>query len=103
MENLPNRRSIRLSEYDYASAGYYFVTICVHNRDCLFGDIKDGRMHLNPFGKIVEEEWLRAPLVRNNIILGEYSVMPNHIHGIIIVTNGVGASRWLARNQNTNP
>ncbi|MEM6868962.1 MAG: transposase, partial [Cyanobacteria bacterium P01_C01_bin.121] len=59
-----NRRSIRLKGYDYASAGLYFITLCCHQRQCLFGNIADGEMQLNSFGQIVVAEWIKTPEIR---------------------------------------
>ncbi|WP_222842612.1 hypothetical protein [Thermoflavifilum thermophilum] len=56
--NIHHRRSIRLSGYDYSSAGAYFITVCTHNRECLFGDIVDGKMRLNEWGEIAQQCWL---------------------------------------------
>ena len=81
------RRSIRLKGYDYSRPGAFFITICVHNRDCLFGEIVNGRMELNENGKTVESEWLKTPAMRPNIELGEFVIMPNHFHGIIVIVN----------------
>ncbi len=78
-----HRRSIRLKGYDYSQAGLYFVTICVHNREYLFGEITDGKMILNDAGKIANHEWMKTPDIRTNVEMGEFIVMPNHIHGII--------------------
>ena len=80
-----HRRSIRLKGYDYTQAGAYFVTIVTHDRECLFGEVVDGQMRLNPFGEIVREEWFRTAVVRPYVMLApdEFVVMPNHIHGII--------------------
>ena len=87
------RRSIRLQNYDYAQAGAYFVTTCTQNRTCLFGEIVDGTMILNSFGLTVFEEWTRTSQIRQEIELDVFQVMPNHIHGIIVITgNGAGAS-----------
>ncbi|MEM8828147.1 MAG: hypothetical protein AAGE96_02175 [Cyanobacteria bacterium P01_G01_bin.19] len=86
------RRSIRLPEYDYSQAGYYFVTICCHQRQCLFGDVVDGVMQLNQHCVIVRDEWMRSSVIRQEIELDEYVVMPNHFHGIVII-NPVGANR----------
>ncbi len=79
--------TIRLSGYDYSQAGAYFVTICTKNRAHLFGEIKNGKMILNDYGKIVENEWLKTPAIRKdmNLILDVFIVMPNHFHGIIFV------------------
>jgi len=82
-----NRRSIRLKGYDYSQPGAYFVTICTHNRACLFGDIINGQMILNNYGEIVDNEWIKTAEIRKNIILDEFIVMPNHVHGIIIIDN----------------
>ncbi len=82
-----HRRSIRLRAYDYSQAGAYFITLCVHDRACLFGDIADGVMHLNDLGRAVESEWLHTRGVRPQVELDEYVVMPNHFHGIVVVVD----------------
>ena len=78
-----HRRSIRLVGYDYSQAGLYFVTLVCQDRAHLFGVVKDGIMYLNEFGQIAADEWLHTQEVRNNVVLHEFVVMPNHIHGII--------------------
>jgi putative transposase len=83
--NRPNRRSIRLKEYDYSQPGEYFITICTHNHECMLGEIVDGEIRLNDIGKIVEKEWLRTSNIRPGIELDVYVIMPNHIHGIIVI------------------
>jgi putative transposase len=83
--NRPHRRSIRLKEYDYSQPGEYFVTICTYNHECTLGEIINGEMRLNEIGKIVEEEWLRTAIIRPDIQLDLYVIMPNHIHGIIVL------------------
>lgn len=80
-----HRRSIRLKEYDYRRAGAYFITICSWNNECLFGSISDGKIQLNEYGQIVNVEWLQTGVVRPNVKLDTFIVMPNHIHGIIIL------------------
>ena len=60
-----NRRSVRIQGYDYSQPGEYFVTICTYQMRCLFGEIKNGRMQLSHFGRIVEEEWLKTPLAHD--------------------------------------
>jgi putative transposase len=77
--------STRLPGWDYAGAGWYFVTICTRNRECLFGDIVDGEMHLSSIGEIVAEEWQKTPDIRPNVVLDEWVIMPNHLHGIIVI------------------
>src|ERR1039458_4527179 len=79
----PNRQSIRLPQYDYASEGAYYVTICTQNRLQLFGQIKDKTMHLSSAGIMVQKIWERIPSFGPNISLDELIVMPNHLHGII--------------------
>jgi len=83
--NQHKRKSIRLKEYDYSLPGEYFVTLCTHNHESTLGKIMNGVMQLNEFGKIVEEEWLRTPEVRPGIELDVFVIMPNHIHGIVVI------------------
>lgn len=90
-----HRRSIRLKGYDYSQAGLYFITICTHNRVCLFGKIENGKMILNDAGRMVENEWLKLPEHFKNIALHEYVVMPNHFHAIMEI---VGATLVVAQN-----
>ncbi len=85
------RRSIRLKGYDYSQPGAYFITICTQNRECMFGEIIDGEMALNDAGRIVENEWLKTDQLRQNIKCDIFVVMPNHFHGIIVITEPVGA------------
>ncbi|NCC26025.1 MAG: transposase [Deltaproteobacteria bacterium] len=88
-----NRRSIRLQGYDYSQAGAYFVTICTQNRECLFGEIENGEMRLNDAGRMVADEWLKTAEIRDEIELDEWVVMPNHFHGIVVVTACRGTAR----------
>jgi REP element-mobilizing transposase RayT len=83
--NIHHRRSIRLKRYDYSQPGAYFITICTHQRECLFGEIIDGQMQLNQFGKIVQYHWHNLEKYHSHIQLDEFVVMPNHFHGIIII------------------
>lgn len=84
-----HRKSIRLKGYDYSQQGLYFITICTQNRECLFGDIINGKMILNEAGKMVENEWLKLPERFINIELHEYTVMPNHFHAILKIVGVV--------------
>jgi len=90
----PNRRSIRLRGYDYTYPGAYFVTLCTLGRACLFGDVVDGKMRLNAAGRIVRQCWQQIPTHFPNAALDDFVVMPNHVHGIIVLTdtNVVGAT-----------
>lgn len=83
--DIHHRRSIRLKGYDYSQQGAYFVTICTHQRNCLFGEIVDGEMKLNTNGEIAKGCWLSLPRHFQNVELDEFVVMPNHLHGIIII------------------
>ncbi|MGF1537774.1 MAG: transposase [Elainellaceae cyanobacterium] len=83
-----HRRSMRLKGYDYSSPGFYFITICTHQRLCLFGNVEGNKMHLNEFGQVVLDCWQAIPQHFCHIELDEFVIMPNHIHGIIIVNNG---------------
>jgi REP element-mobilizing transposase RayT len=84
-----HRRSIRLKSYDYSRAGAYFVTICVRDGVCLFGEIVDGTMRLNDNGWIVTTVWHELSQRFRSIELDEFVVMPNHVHGIIHVGAGL--------------
>ncbi|MDE2888982.1 MAG: hypothetical protein OXR72_12285 [Gemmatimonadota bacterium] len=81
------RRAIRLRDNDYSRAGAYFITVCTVGRELLFGEVKDGEMALNELGWIVEEEWLQSAWIRSEIELDAWVVMPNHVHGIVIIAD----------------
>ena len=92
--NQPHRRATRLRGYDYSQTGGYFITICVQNQKCLFGEIIDRQMYLNDIGKIVVECWNYIPQHFCSVELDICIVMPNHIHGIIVLgTKGTEALR----------
>jgi len=80
-----HRRSIRLKGYDYAHAGAYFVTICTQDRECLFGGIIAGEMRLNDAGHMVYRIWNDLSVKYLGIETDEFVVMPNHVHGIIVI------------------
>ncbi len=79
------RRSLRLRNHDYRQNAVYFVTICTHKAECLFGDVVDGEIMLSTLGNIANDEWLQTAKVRSYVELDAYVVMPNHIHGIICI------------------
>ena len=83
--------SARLPGYDYSSNGAYFLTICTQNREHFFGEIINGKMRLSEIGEIVANEWVKSPELRKNVELGEWVVMPNHFHGIVVI-NGANIS-----------
>lgn len=78
-------KSARRQGYDYSKSGFYFVTICTKNREIIFGDIKNEKNILSPIGKIVKKEWLNTLKIRKNIRLDEFIIMPNHLHGIVVI------------------
>jgi putative transposase len=92
--DLHHRRSLRIKGFDYSSSGAYFITICTHNRECILGDIVDGEMQLNQLGNIVRlpqggsakrSHWQQLSQRYQNLEIDESIVMPNHLHGIIIL------------------
>lgn len=80
-----HRRSIRLKGYDYSRSGAYFVTICTQNRECLFGEIVDGKMRLNEPGRILQTTWDALPKHYPHVELDAWIIMPNHVHGIVVL------------------
>ncbi|MBI5400215.1 transposase [Candidatus Saganbacteria bacterium] len=85
-QNKYRKESTRLPNWDYSDPGAYFVTICSKDRLCCLSDIKDGKIKLSKIGNIVQEEWHKTEKIRSNIKLDIYAIMPNHFHGIIIIT-----------------
>jgi len=83
--NIQKRKAMRLRNYNYNQAGAYFITICIQNRECLLGEIREGNLYLNDYGKIVEQVWNQLPdHFSNKIEIDAAVVMPNHFHGIIV-------------------
>ena len=80
-----NRKPNRLKGYDYSLARHYFVTVCAQDRQCLFGEINAGRMVLNQAGKMVDRWWSKMESKFPHVELGEYILMPNHIHGVVAI------------------
>ena len=87
-----HRRSIRLPEYDYSQPGAYYVTIVAWQRECLFGEVVGGEMALSKFGLVAKQQWEKLPKRFPNIELGAFVVMPNHMHGIIMIIDGRGTA-----------
>lgn len=79
------RKRLRLPEYDYSTAGDYFVTICTHEHRLVFGSIQDGIVNLNDAGRIVEKHWNELPHHYASVVLDSFVVMPNHVHGILFL------------------
>ena len=78
-----HRHSIRLPGYDYSQPGAYFITICTHNRQCLFGEIVDGEIMMNKFGELIKSEWQKTRIIRPNIVIDAFVIMP----GILIIND----------------
>jgi len=93
MTKFQNRYRIeshRKPEWNYADTGDYFITICIDQMQCILGEMKDGKMELNHFGKIVNAELVRSVDIRKELQLGEFVVMPNHIHAIVTLNGKAG-------------
>ena len=86
-------QSNRLKGYDYSSEGAYFITICAKDRECLFGEIINEKIVLNDLGKIAFDEWQKTEKIRQNILIDEFVIMPNHLHGILIVNKKILPSK----------
>ena len=94
-------KSTRLQNWDYSNNGYYFVTICTKNKNKYFGEIENREMILNGIGKIAEKYWLKIPKHFDFVVLDEFIIMPNHIHGIIIIDkNDFVETQYFASLQN---
>jgi len=93
--NKHHRRSIRLPGYDYSQPDAYYVTIVTWHRECLFGEVANEAMQLNKFGLVTKQQWEKLPKRFPNIELGAFIIMPNHMHGIIVITSSRGtAENW---------
>ena len=79
------RKPNRLDGYDYSLDGYYFITICIHEYADVLGVVKNGRMHISKNGKIVQDIWQQIPRHFSNVNLDEFIIMPNHVHGIVVI------------------
>jgi len=98
-----HRRSIRLPHYDYSQLGYYYVTICTQGKICLFGKIAKGRMRLNRSGRIILRCWFSIPKHFSHIDLDLFVIMPNHLHGIIHITDLYSHRIQTGRGEVTSP
>lgn len=93
-------KSTRLPGWDYSSPGFYFITICTKDRRSHFGKIINAAVHLSQVGNIVYEEWLKTNQIRPNVSFDEFVIMPNHLHGILILNDSTvettrrGVSTW---------
>ena len=83
----PIRKSVRLRNYDYRQSGAYYLTICANRKSCVFGEIRRGKMILNDLGMLTHRLWRQIAVKRPNVELDAFVVMPNHLHGIIMIVD----------------
>ena len=93
-----HRHSIRLKGHDYAQPGAYFVTVCTYQRECLLGQIEPGQVVLSDAGEIARSVWNGLPNRFPSVGLDEYVIMPNHVHGIVLV-----GAQFIAPNPKEGP
>ena len=99
-----HRRSNRLQDYDYSQAGAYFVTLCTHGRALMFGEVVDGIMRMNEAGQAADRCWLGISSHFPHVESDAFVVMPNHVHGILVITDGaVGAKNFSPLHDTNNP
>ena len=79
------RKNIRLKDRDYSSEGTYFITICCRERKSYFGKIENKQMNLSDIGSIASKYWIEIPQHFRHVRLDEFAIMPNHLHGILIL------------------
>jgi REP element-mobilizing transposase RayT len=87
MEKLPDRKPNRLKKYDYLTPGYYFITMCVKDKQHIFGRVEDGVMKLSGSGLVADEQFRELSLFYRDVGIDYFVVMPNHVHAIIILTD----------------
>ncbi len=95
--------STRLPGWDYAQSAYYYVTICTKNRTHFFGEVKHEKLTLTPSGEIVADEWKKTEIIRPNVKLDDWIIMPNHLHAIPIITHKIESSKPRETPQRVNP
>lgn len=92
------RHSLRLSHYDYSQPGWYFVTICTHEKRKMFGEVADGKVCLNASGELVQKIWNTLPDRFSSVQLDEFIIMPNHVHGILVLAGPQSPSSSIMSN-----
>jgi REP-associated tyrosine transposase len=97
--DIHHRRSVRLKNYDYSQRGLYFITICTNNRVCLFGEVKNDEIILNDAGEIARVEWFKTERLRPDVKCDAFVIMPNHVHGIVVIRRGNSGNRFLVQYQ----
>ncbi len=96
---MKERKQIRLKGFDYSKSGYYFVTICTQNREEWFGKVKSGITHLNKFGEFAKNFWNEIPGHFEDVEIDEFSIMPNHAHGILIIERNMVGDAYMRPHQ----
>ena len=94
------KSQFRIPDWDYRRDGAYFITICTKNRIHFFGEINQRKMILSEIGKIAEECWLKIEGHFPNVHLRKYVVMPDHIHGIIVIDKSISVGSDLLLKEN---
>ena len=97
------RRSPRLAGYDYSQQGAYFVTMCAFRRSCIFGEIVGDEMRPNDFGDVVAASWNDIPEHHPQVALDEFVVMPNHVHGILLLVDNRSAPGNVVQGRSSGP
>lgn len=93
-----HRKSVRLKAQDYAAAGRYFITICTYQRQCLLGEIVAGEVQLSELGHVAAACWQAIPEHFAEVVLDEFVVMPNHVHGILVLGGGGPTAKFTEAN-----
>jgi putative transposase len=102
-KELKNRHSTRLEGFDYARANSFFITLCVKEKHCMLGQIIDGEAVLSKYGEILRAEITRTPLVRPNVVIDAFVIMPNHVHMILRILGTVNESTLLCDDSSALP
>ena len=92
---MKERKLTRLKGYDYSQSGYYFVTICTEDREEWFGRVDGDEMRLNEFGEIARNFWTEITGHFNYVGIDEFSVMPNHVHGILVIEENMVGNAYM--------
>jgi putative transposase len=105
-QSRPDRKKLRLAEFDYSAPGYYFVTLCISCRRCVLGDVREDRVVLSALGQLVSDGWCRIPQRSAGIVLDAFVIMPNHLHALLELTGSatslsaaIGAFKSLSTNE----
>jgi REP element-mobilizing transposase RayT len=98
-----HRRSIRLPGYDYTLSGVYFVTICVRSGECLLGEVVNEEMRLSGLGQIAHDSWAQVPMHFPDVSIDAFTIMPNHLHAIVVIQDVVKVMGDRGKGERTSP